>query len=425
MPSPARGQLSRRLLLLLLVLPGLMALGACASDSPYPANDPGWLRAQEQHLLDVRAKGIRTHDEALFMQGVARGDKAFVARQRRYFANMVQLPLARFRYVVTDRTWPGRLAEPGLGARARIPRVQQVTELRGFDTGPVRRTTGFVFAQRHGQLMIVADRTRTGALFPGYDPAPWDLVRVVVRRSHGVLGVFGRSTAADADRILPVVAAGVHDVQAGLPFSWPGRVVVYCFENRVVLNSFAGVPGGNIGHLGALTFPVRSENGSRERTVGMRFTLLPSSLGAGQPFLGRIVRHELTHVALGPRDDGAPVWFAEGIAEYMGARPLPRDQRRIASVALTRAREPIGGMPASSSFNGPDQDWHYALSWMACDYIAATRGESTLWALMDAFHNGGIGTRDNQQDAVLQRVLGLNSHQLAERAAARIRRIYG
>ena len=84
-----------------------------------------------------------------------------------------------------------------------------------------------------------------------------------------------------------------------------------------------------------------------------------------------------------------------------------------------------GGMPVSRTFNDGDQEWHYALSWMACDYIAATYGESRIWELVDAMHNGGDGTSDEDQDRVLEQVLGYDNHELAVRAAARIRNIYG
>jgi hypothetical protein len=220
------------------------------------------------------------------------------------------------------------------------------------------------------------------------------------------------------------VRAGVEDIEAALPFSWDGRVVVYVFARKAVLDSFEGVPGGNITHLGAMTFPMYAVLGQPE-VAGIRFTLLPSSVKAGEPFLGRIIRHELTHVAVGDRDDGAPVWFAEGLAEYMGARPIEEDERRIATVAVDRARDGVGEMPASAGFNGRDQAWNYALAWMACDYIAATQGESKLWQLMDAFHAGGAGTSDEDQDLVLQRVLGFGSDQLARRAERRIIKIYG
>jgi hypothetical protein len=90
-----------------------------------------------------------------------------------------------------------------------------------------------------------------------------------------------------------------------------------------------------------------------------------------------------------------------------------------------KARAGVDRMPSSRGFNGDDQAWHYALSWMACDYISATLGEDRLWQLMDALHAAGEGTTDDQQDAVLQTVLGLDGAQLARRATARILRIYG
>ena len=82
-------------------------------------------------------------------------------------------------------------------------------------------------------------------------------------------------------------------------------------------------------------------------------------------------------------------------------------------------------MPDSKTFNNTDQEWHYALSWMACDYIAATDGEARVWELVAAMHNGGEGTTDDQQDRVLEQVLGYDITELSRRASARIRNIYG
>ena len=191
-----------------------------------------------------------------------------------------------------------------------------------------------------------------------------------------------------------------------------------------MLASFRDVPGGAIEHLGAMTFPTYAE-GEHSQVASTRMLLMPSSVRAGQPFLGRITRHELSHVAIGVRDDGAPTWVSEGIAEYLGAREVPVRERIIPTSALQRAQTVDATMPASKDFNDSDQEWHYALSWMAFDYIADTYGESRMWELMDAMHNGGQGTPDADQDRVLDQVLGFDSHELARRAAARIRNIYG
>src|SRR4029079_17064070 len=107
-----------------------------------------------------------------------------------------------------------------------------------------------------------------------------------------------------------------------LPFTWSGKVVVYNVDDQRVLATFRDVPGGAIEHLGALTFPTYSEE-ERSQVASTRMLLMPSSVRAGEVFLGRITRHELSHIAIGVRDDGAPAWVSEGIAEYLGARDVP------------------------------------------------------------------------------------------------------
>ena len=392
-----------RLWWLALLLSTALVLASC-SDDTHPAPDAHQqavaLHRAEQHLLDRRARAVRRDDLRQFLRTLDRGDHRLVRKQRRWFANLTQLPLRRFRYQVHGR------------------QVRSVMQLRGFDSAPVRRRAELVLDRVHGRMVVVRAR-------PGPHPLPWDLTRIRVGRAPGVLGIFDAAMWPHHREVLAAVAAGRRQVTASVPFSWADHVVVYCVADQRVLGAFGDVPGGgSITHLGAMTFPVyaRPDGG---RVAAMRFTVLPSSVRAGQPFLGRIVRHELTHVAVGNRDDGDPVWVSEGIAEYVGARPIAPDQRRIPRVAVTRARRGVSSMPASKDFNGADQEWNYALAWMACDYIASHQGEARLWQLMTALHAHGTGTPDSRQNPVLRRVLGYDSHTLAERAAARILSIYG
>jgi hypothetical protein len=421
------GRTSLRGVLVALVA-GLALVGPVGCSSDHDASLLGnravVSRADEQRALDARATAIRDGDLAAFLTGLDTSDAGLVARQRRYFANLRELPLEHLEYVVLKSDWPTGIRAPSWGAGVAVPQVRISLQLLGYDTVPVQRVTGFAFAHKAGRTVIVSELTGAGKPFPGSQPAPWDLVRIHARSDGETLQLYDAGTWSRADAIGADLRSAIRDVRGGVPFPWDGRAVVYVFSRPVVLNSFEGVPGGNIKHLGAMTFPMYAVPG-QPTVAGVRFTLLPSSLRAGPAFLNRIIRHELTHVALGDRDDGTPVWFAEGVAEYMGAREIPQAQRRIATVALGRARAGVDAMPASRGFNGDDQAWHYALSWMACDYIATSQGESRLWELMDALHNGGAGTTDAQQDAVLEQVLGLDSHQLARRAAHRILRIYG
>jgi len=404
---------------------GLVA--GCSGDGHglVPVPSTGSVSAREaQQLLDRRVEALRTRNLKAFLSTLDRSNPRLISRQRRYFANLRELPVQELRYTVLKSDWPDQLRARSWGKYVSLPQVRVSTQLAGFDSMPVIRTTGFAFGRKAGKPVIISELTGAGKQFPGSSPAPWDLVRIHVRAGAQTLELFDSGTWHEAAQIDGVVRRGITNVRRGLPFGWDGRVVVYVFSSRAVLDSFEGVPGGNITHLGAMTFPMYAVLG-QPGVAGVRFTLLPSSVRAGQPFLDRIVRHELTHVALGDLDDGVPVWLAEGIAEYMGARTVPTDERRIPTVAVQRARKGVSALPSSATFNGPDQAWNYALAWMACDWIVATDGSARLWELMDALHDGGNGTADADQEAVIERVLGISGDELARKAAYRILRIYG
>ncbi len=414
----------------LALLFGLVACGGNDGDEDLLGEEKGArvtaaeARTQEQRILNQRVRAVRDRDLGLFLRRVDHSDKALMARQRRYFRNLVQLPLATFDYRLLEQQWEGISLDPRWGEDVHVPQVRLTMQLDGYDAVPVERTVGFVFAFPEGRAVIVSDRTGTGKpLFQGA-PAPWDLTAITVREEPGVLGIFDRGTQTSAATVTAAVRNGIDQIERALPFEWSGKVVVYSVQSRNVLASFADVPGGTLGHLGALTFPTYAGN-APSQVASTRMLVMPSSVRAGQPFLGRITRHELSHVAIGIRDDGAPAWVSEGIAEYLGAREIPLHERIIPTSALTRAQTEDSGMPASMTFNNTDQEWHYALSWMACDYVADSLGESRLWELVDAMHNGGQGTTEAQQDRVLQQVLGFGSRELARRASARIRNLYG
>ncbi|MEP6814863.1 MAG: hypothetical protein ABI873_04870 [Marmoricola sp.] len=254
--------------------------------------------------------------------------------------------------------------------------------------------------------------------------SPWDLAEIDVRTSPGVLGVFDPKSSSRASDAMTAVSHGITDVADVVPGDWNRTAVVYVFRDPAVLASYARVPGGNLRHLGALSFPVRGGHLGR-KVVGTRIALLPSAMDAGAGELERIVRHELTHMALGARAHGVPLWLSEGIAEYVAALPIPSPQRRIATVAVNDAEAGQVDLPDAATFNDVDQDLHYAVAWMACDELADEHGVAVLWALLDAMRRAHVGRAGLGQDAVLLAVLGIDSRQLADDAAARIRRQFG
>ena len=129
----------------------------------------------------------------------------------------------------------------------------------------------------------------------------------------------------------------------------------------------------------------------------------------------RLVRHELTHVAVGEHDDRAPVWLAEG---HRGVGLGAPDRPDAARGPGRRGRgRPSGVRPAAGGrhLQRRRRPRHYALSWWACEYLAAHDGPGALWSLLDALDRPGTrGAADRAR--VLRERTGLDEARLAERA---------
>ena len=97
---------------------------------------------------------------------------------------------------------------------------------------------------------------------------------------------------------------------------------------------------------------------------------------------------------------------------HVDAYSWPYDRRLIA-----RAARGADEMPSTYTFNTVDQGWNYSLALMACDYIAEHDGPATLWRTFLALQKDSYVRTDEEQDAVLRRMIGIDSHELARRAA--------
>lgn len=413
---------ARTLVVVLFVICVGLASG-CAVRTAEAEPDWGGVKIAElQQLLDSRVKALREDDERAFLASLDETQPRLIKRQRRLFRNLRQLPWEEFSYRVLPAQWPELLRHPSWPRQTILPRIELRTKLRGVDRLASTVVTGFGVARKQGRLTIISDRTGAGSFFPGQQPTPWELTRIFAERAGGAILLFDHHTREQAAVVRQAVARGTVHIQEAIPFEWDGQVLIYVMKNQEVLDTLQDVPGGDIEHLGAMTFPVRVAAGS-PTIASTRFALFPSSLAANNDFLERLIRHELAHVAVGQLDNRAPTWLAEGIAEYLAERPIAPAARRISAKAMQRAAQGVTRLPPSAGFNGEEQEWNYALSWMACDYIAVTYGEPVLWQLLFAF-NVLQGTGEAHQDEVLASVLGLTNFELANHALEHMNVLY-
>lgn len=411
MPRPRRA--TGRLLPTVLVLASLTAGLTSCRDAPEPPAPSAAAPAATdvvhdlQRLLERRAAAVRRADLGAFESGLARRP-AFVHRQRTWFDNLAQLPLARFGYSLD----PGSLVRHGEDYWVVVERTMQ---LDGYDARPVTTPDRFRFTpgRRPGRYLLASTSDPAWEQAHRVQPQPWDSGPVEVREGSGVLGIFDVGSVGYARAVLSSAEEAVGAVAAAVPYTWPRSVVVYAPSDTTFLTSLEDVPGDDPASLDAVAFPVRvTPTGPVAAT---RVVLNPRMLDRSAAERDRLVRHEVTHVAIGAHDDRAPVWLSEGLAEYVSVRPLAPQDRTINPAAVAAARHGITGMPDDATFNDGDPGVHYATAWWSCEYIAKSFGEATLWDLLDAMDQPGA-----DPDRVLRDRLGLTSQQVAEQAGRMI-----
>jgi hypothetical protein len=366
-----------------------------------PPSQPAVAPALDRALRD-RAAAVRSTDQAAFLAGVAPRDASFVADQTTYFENLEQLPLARFAYSLD----PTSLARTGHDYWAT---VEVTMQLDGYDARPVVRPDRYRFTPRgRGRYVVASVTDQAWETRNELDPQPWDLGPITVRTGHRVLGVFDAGSTASAHAVMGEVEKGISAVDAEIPYDWDDRVVLYALADPAFLSGLDNAPGADPLSLDAVSFEVMATPAGRT-VASTRFVLNPDVLGDQGPGRGRLIRHELTHVALGSRADDVPAWLSEGLAEYVSVRPMAPEDRAISGAALSAAEDGLSSLPSDHDFGGPGAEAGYGVSWWACEYLASAYTESILWTLLEAMSEG-------RPDEVLEDLIDMDEGELARRA---------
>src|SRR3546814_16553673 len=96
----------------------------------------------------------------------------------------------------------------------------------------------------------------------------------------------------------------------------------------------------------------------------------------------------------------------------------------ISRDALEAAQACITELPRDDSFNGAESSKNYGIAWYACEYIASTFGQDTLWRLFEEMRRAR-GISKDRQDEVLLEVRGVDLSELAEEGGRKIIATFG
>lgn len=375
-----------------------MARPAAAEGSAHAAAVEPDLRSAVLRLLADREDALRRGDRTAFLATLdpdADADGRLARTQARWFDNLARLPAADISYSVGDQGLLASAAEEGTTQVV----VDFTMRLAGFDAHPATRPMVWTVTRDGDRVLLAGERSARADQVR----EPWDVSSIDVRRSPGLLGVFGAGVSADA---LMAAASRARDHVRAQLGRWDGRAVVY---------AVSGADGTGPDHAGAQVRVVPRRPGSG-RVAGQRLALDPDLLD-GPLARDLTLRHEMAHLALGTLDDHSPVWLIEGAAELVARADVPLATRlALAGSALPGpGEEPVVGLPRGAEFYGSDAGTNYELATLVCDYLARDRGLPALWDLMRAYRQAGA---DADTDRLLLAETGHDSEGLASAALA-------
>jgi hypothetical protein len=296
---------------------------------------------------------------------------------------------------------------------------------RGASSVPVALT----WTQSPGGLEL-ASLTSSGGVTPLWLTEP-----LMVSRLPGLV-VVG-STKTDLAPIRRTAERAQTRVKQALP-GWDGHVVVEVPSSQDVLTRIlSGAPSEYDGIAAVTT----STDGSAASSADIHIFLNPEIYGAMDPVAADIVMaHEVVHVATRAPTTPVPLWWSEGLAEYLafsGAedsasglgqeqrmRQRLRDRSRAQLVAALKAGGVPRELPTSEDFSGPGRDAAYESARIACGLLASfdsshdgSGGRRSLVEFQDALA-GGVGTGE-----ALRRVFGLSRQSFLARWRTELSRL--
>lgn len=367
------------------------------------------LREATESVVAERQAALLSGDRDAFMSTIDDDALQFVATQERWFDNISSMPISHLSLKVVDEDHPDDEETSPL----RVP-VDFTMRLAGFEDTSVTQRLVYTFTRGADGLVLAADRDARADERGDWLPEPWDITQVVVRHSDSMLVFFDEDTSPYADAVMKDLEASRLSVMAALP-DWSGKLVAYDISD---LSNIEKRSPMSLAETGGVAYPIYARPGS-SRVAAYRFVVNPEVAhnGLQREFL---LRHELTHIALGVRDDQSPVWLVEGAAGYVERSALaPEQQRYLAAYSLAGLGSTVPALGNGSDFYR-NAEVQYALAAAACSYLVSTRGPDVLWRLMDAFteESGALGAGMSAEaaDDLLVREIGLDNAELTQAA---------
>lgn len=308
---PGMGRYGRAAMVLLLLLltatvAGCVAQAPAHMDWAAPVAEGDSATGEAQDLLDSYAQALVEKDRERLLSTLDPASPAFYGRQQEVFDRLVAVPFADYRIEITSQTETA----PG----AMTVKVTVASTLReSFLDLPEPERAAFSLARRDDGWKLAADVTaealgrKRGAQLEDFGPVE------VLAGEHAII-LYHPGHRQSAESVQRNIDAAYPRMATALPGVTLPKVPVRIFDDAEQINqAFPGQwqewTGGAARRLGD------GENQGGEIIIGARQY---GEFESGD-YNGKMLAHELTHVALFPKTGiRTPPFLEEGLAEFVG-----------------------------------------------------------------------------------------------------------
>jgi len=343
--------------------------------------------AAVQKLLDRWAAAVHSRDNtALGALFDLRADPGFLDRERARAVNLTQVPLADWGYQISADPTP--TVPPAVLTRVDAdevwaPPVDLHYAIAGADPAPTTRPVGLVVARRGTVWRLVSDTAENDYGRTTWC-GPWDFGPVIARSVERGVVLGHPDHVVDVDALAAELTPAANAVTDFWGPNWQQRAAVLLPDSQGELKALVGADfaGGEIAAVAIADDIDRVQHVAR----GQRVVFNPATIGQLTALSRRVVlRHELTHVAArAVTAPQAPIWLAEGFADYAGYRGsgVSLADGAPAVAALVRTAGPPDALPTDAQFAASASPAHvelaYQLAWTFAVFLATVKGEPTL-----------------------------------------------
>jgi len=306
----------------------------------------------------------------------------YAGRQRQVFANLAQVPLDAWRYVLIAPVTDSHVLAPAaarLGGQVVIVHVELQYALAKVDPAPTGKQLWLTGVRRDTGWKLAADDDAAALGGPSWR-GPWDFGQLLVRRGPHTLVLAHPAHRQDEPVFAGLVETAVPVVTRVWGRNWNDQVAVLIPDTA---QEFAAVTGDNADSHDLAAVAVADRVSADGTVLGARIVLNPANL-ARLDAAGRrlVVGHELSHIASrAVTSDQMPTWLIEGMADYVGnlGSELPVADTAAELAAEVRAGKVPSALPSGADFTGGARlPQAYEKSWLACRLIADRVGSSGL-----------------------------------------------